>query len=108
MSELYIEDGYTQSRTIPGVAGLHPDLIIVFRPALDKERNTYRLKNQSSDPAVIDNHTTDLLVKFVVSLNGEEMKDKSKVAKLKPAIRGYLVDLVLGYLPADEAADAKN
>lgn len=108
MSDLFIEDGYTATRTIPAVPGLHPDLTVHFRPALDKERAAYRLKGQSSDPAVIDNHTTDLIVKFVVSLNGEEFKDKGRVAKLKPVIRGYLVDLILGYLPADEANDAKN
>jgi hypothetical protein len=108
MSELFIDDGYTQSRTIPAVPGLHPDLTVMYRPALDKERAAYRLKSQSSDPAVIDNHTTDLIVKFIVSVNGEEMKDKPRVAKLKPAIRAYLVDLVLGYLPADEIADAKK
>lgn len=108
MSDLYVDDGYTATRTIPAVPGLHPDLTVMFRQALDKERNAWRLKSQSSDPAVIDNHTTDLIVKFTVSLNGEELKDKAKVAKLKPAIRGYLVDLILGYLPADEASDAKN
>lgn len=105
---LYVEDGYTATRTLPAVPGLHPELAIMFRPALDKERNAHRLKSQSADPAVIDNYTTDLIIRHVVSLNGEEVKDKARVAKLKPTIRSYMVDLVLGYLPADEAADAKN
>lgn len=109
MSELYIEDGYTQTRTIAPVAGLHPGLSIVYRPALDKECAAMRIKLQSSDPAVVDNATTDLIVRFTVSLNGDEgVKDKAKAAKLKPAIRRYLSDLILGYLPADEANDAKN
>jgi hypothetical protein len=108
MSDLFISDGFTLSRTVPAVPGLHPDLTIMFRQALDKERAAYRLKGQSSDPAVIDNHTTDLITKFVVSVNGEDMADKKRIATLKPAIRAYLVDLILGYLPADEANDAKN
>lgn len=108
MSGLYIEDGYTEKRTIPAVSGLHPELLVVYRQALDKERNAWRLKSQSADPAVLDNHTTDLIAKFIVSLNGEEMRDKEKIARLKPAIRSYLVDLALGYSPADEVSDAKN
>jgi hypothetical protein len=108
MSDIYIEDGYQQARTIPAVSGLHPELLVIFRPALDKERNTYRLKSQSSDPAVLDQHATDLILKYVVSINGAEQKDKEKVARLKPAIRSYLTDLILGYLPADEAKDAGN
>lgn len=108
MSDLYIEDGYTATRTIPAVPGLYPELRITYRPALDKERNAHRLKGQSSDPAVLDGYNTDLIIKHIVSVNGEEMKEKPKVATLKPAIRGHCVDLVLGYLPADEASDAKN
>lgn len=109
MSDLYIDDGYTLTRTIPAVPGLHPELTIMYRQALDKHRNEYRLKGQSADPAVIDNHTTELIMKFGVSVNGECVKsDKAKVAKLKPPIRSYLADLILSYLPADEVADAKN
>ncbi len=108
MSDLFIDDGYTLTRTIPAVPGLHPELTIVFRQALDKERVAYRLKGQSADPAVIDNHTTDLIVKYVLSVNGEELKDKAKVAKLKPPIRAHLADLILSYAPADEVSDAKN
>ena len=106
--DLFIEDGYQQTRTIAPVSGLHPELLVIYRPALDKERNAYRLKGHSTDPAVLDQHATDLIVKFVVSLNGAELNDKAKVARLKPAIRSYLTDLILGYLPADEVADAKN
>lgn len=107
-ADLFITDGFTQVRTVPAVPGLHPDLRFVYRPALDRERNAYRLKGQSADPAVLDAHQTDLIVKYTVSLNGQELKDREKVTRLKPAIRGYLTDLILGYTPADEAQDAKN
>lgn len=109
MSDLFIDDGYTLTRTIPAVPGLHPELTIMFRQALDKERHAFRLKSQSSDPTVLDGHTTDLIMKYGVSVNGEDLKnDKAKVAKLKPPIRAYLADLILSYAPADEVADAKN
>lgn len=109
MSDLFIDDGYTLTRTIPAVPGLHPELTIMFRQALDKERHAFRLKGQSTDPTVLDNHTTDLIMKYGVSGNGEDVKnDKAKVAKLKPPIRSYLADLILSYAPADEATDAKN
>lgn len=104
---LYIEDGYTQTRTVPAAAGLYPELVVVYRPALARERKAYHAKGQSPDPAVLDNHETDLIGKYVVSVNGGEM-EKGKTARLKPAVRAILVDLVLGYAPADEARDAKN
>jgi hypothetical protein len=36
------------------------------------------------------------------------VKDKDKATRLVPAIRALLIDLILGYTPADESADAKN
>lgn len=105
---LTIEDGYTETRLVPSTPGLHPELRIVYRPCLDRERAAFRLKNQSTDPTVIDNHTTDLITGYVVSINGEEFKDKARAAKLRPAIRAYCVDAILGYSPASEEADAKN
>lgn len=106
--DLWIEDGYTATKTVPAVAGLYPELKITYRPALSRERHAHRIKVQTPDPVVIDNHETDLIVKFVVAVNGKEMKDKDRVARLKPAIRAHLVDMVLGYTPEDERAAALN
>lgn len=105
---LWIDDGYTQTRTVPAAPGLYPDLVVVFRPALSRERKAYHQKGANPDPAVLDNHETDLIARYVASLNGQELKDKDRLARLKPAVRAILVDLVLGYSPADEARDAKN
>jgi hypothetical protein len=104
---IYIDDGYTQTKTVPGVAGLYPELVVVFRPALARERKAYHQKGQSPDPGVLDTHETELIAKYVVSVNGGEVKDKDRTARLKPAVRGILVDLVLGYAPADEYAAGK-
>lgn len=104
---LFIDDGYTQTRTVPAVAGLHPDLTVVFRPALARERHAYRQRLAVPDPAVIDAHEADLITRHTVSVNGGPL-DRPKVDRLKPAVRAILVDLVLGYTPADEAKDAGN
>jgi len=107
MDSILIDDGYTTTRNIPGVPGLHPDLCIMYRPALTKERIIYRSRNSSADPSVIDLHEVELIGKFLVSINGKELK-KEEVARLKPAVRAHIVDLILGYLPADEAKDQGN
>ena len=106
--DLFIDDGYTASKTIPQVSGLYPELKVTYRPALSRERHAYRIKSQSVDPAVVDNCETDLICKFVVAINGTELKDKEKVARLKPSIRAQLVDLVLGYSAEDERRNATN
>ena len=107
MSALFIEDGYTQTKTIPAVAGMFPELTVVYRPAISRERVALRMKLNTVDPAVYDNHETEVIAKHLVSLNGEEIP-KAKLARLKPAIRAHLVDLILGYEAADEERDAKN
>ncbi len=105
---LFIEDGYSASRTIPGVAGLHPELRVTYRPALGRERLNYRAKLNGGDPATIDSYEIDALIRHKVCVNGVGLTEKEKVAKLRPAIRAHLLDLVFGYLPEDESADAKN
>jgi len=107
-ADLMIEDGYTATRTIPSVAGLHPELRVMYRPALAKERLNYRAKGGSGDPTVLDVHEVELIVKHLVSVNGQEFRDKEKVARLKPTIRQHLVDLVLGFAPEDESRTALN
>jgi hypothetical protein len=106
--DLFIDDGYTATKTVPAISGLYPELKITYRPALSKERHAYRIKSQSADALVVDSHETELIAKFVVAINGRETKDKEKVARLKPAIRALMVDLVLGYTPEDERACAAN
>ncbi len=105
---LLISDGYTATKTVPGAPGLHPDLKISYRPALARERIAYRQRAASSDPDVLDAHEVALLQKHLVSINGVEYREKDKLARMVPAVRAQAVDLVLGYTPADEAADAKN
>ncbi len=105
---LFIEDGYSATKVIEGVPGLYPELRVTYRPALSRERTAYRAKLAGADVETVERHEIDLIVRHKVSVNGTEMKEKEKLAKLRPAIRAHLLDLILGYTPADEAADAGN
>lgn len=107
MDELYIADGYTAHKSIEASAGFYPALEIAYRPALAKARIEYRLKSNSGDAAVLESHENDLILKYVVSINGHQ-PDKHRIGKMKPVVRTILIGLVLGYEPEDEAQDAKN
>jgi len=104
---IFIDDGYTQTRTIAAVPGLHPQLTIIYRPVLSKDRWAFRHKVASVDSAVADNAEKELIGKQCVSLNGEVL-DKKKIAILKPTVQQHIVDSILGYAPGDEAADLGN
>lgn len=107
MDSAFIDDGYTAEKTVPAVPGLYPELKVFYRPALANERYAWRIKAQSPDPAALANAEAELHAKYVVSLNGDRLT-RETAAKLKPAVRSILTDLILGYTPADEAQDAKN
>ena len=107
MSSLYIDDGYTATATIEPAKGLHGELVVQYRPALTKERHTYRIKGETRDASVIENHECELVAKYIVNVNGEPL-DKKRIHALKPLVRLHLVNLILGYEPEDEARDAKN
>lgn len=107
MDSLYIDDGYTAHRTIPAVAGLYPELRVDYRPALARERYAYKRKLDGADPDATIAHESELIAAHVKLLNGEAL-EKKKLAAMKPAVRSHLIDLVLGYLPEDEAKDAGN
>jgi hypothetical protein len=106
--DLLIADGYTATKTIPAAPGLHPELTIVYRPALMRERHVYRQKQNSYDPAVLEAGEVELLAKYLVSINGQDIKDKDKLSRLRPVIRTYAVNAILGYEAEDEKSDAKN
>lgn len=105
---LFLDDGYTAHRTLPAAPGLHPELRVQYRPALAKERIAYRAKLAGADPAAVDSFEIDLIARHKVVVNGSELRDKERLKQLRPAVRSHLLDLILGYAPEDEAADAKN
>lgn len=112
MSDCYIDDGYTCTKTIPAAPGFHGELTVVYRPALYADRRAYVAKFAAAqgDPKraeQIARDEFDAVAKHVASLNGEPVT-KDKAARLKPVILDHLVNLIFSYAPADESADAKN
>ena len=108
----FILDGYEKSASIPAVPGLHPALRVRYRPALFDER-----LDHLSARDVDGREGTERIARMVVRhLESWDAKVKGEVAprtaemvrKLQPALLERLLNLVLGYTPAEEAADAKN
>lgn len=107
MSALFIDDGHTAEKALPAVPGLHPGVDVQYRPALSRKRLEYAKANQTQDPAKIDAYECSLLEEHVVTLNGEPLP-RGRAARLVPTLRNKLLDLVLGYEPAQEKADLGN
>jgi hypothetical protein len=106
MSEtLYIEDGYSASKKIEAIPGLHPEVKVLYRPALQAEVKKWQ--TIVGNPEQQTKADFDLIQKHVVSLNGNPIP-KEKVHKLNPSIIRQLIDLICSYSPADEEQDAKN
>lgn len=94
---LYLDDGFTLTKTIPARPGFHPQVVAVYRPALGKERIVYRTKSGAD---AIDSYETDLILRQVISLNDEPPK-KEMVPRLHPDVRADLVSLILSIDPPD-------
>lgn len=107
MSELFIDDGYTLTKSLEAAPGLHPAVEVVYRPALSKERHAYATVLGTKDATRIDAFESDLIARHVQALNGSPVP-KDRAAKLRPTLQAKLVDLVLSYSPADEAAAGKG
>ena len=105
---LWIDDSYTATANIDAVKGLHGAITVVYRPALNAARRAHQRASMtgSDEYAKAD---VDLILKHVVTLNGEAIALlKDKLPRMKPVVLGQLIDLILGYAPADEEADVKN
>lgn len=106
MSGLFIGDGYTATKTLPAAPGLYPEVAVQYRPALARVRTEHQFAAQLGAEKASE-FEDRLLAKQVVALNGEPL-DAAKAARLKPALRGKLLDLVFGYAGEDEKADLGN
>ncbi len=105
--DLYIDDGYTLTRTVPETPGLLPELRIKYRQALARVRLEHRAALDTKDAELITKRENELFKRYVVTVNEAALKE-SELHRLKPALRAVLIDLILGYAGADEEADAKN
>lgn len=104
---LFIDDGYTITSHIAAAPGLHPAAVVVYRPALHRERRVYGAKIDTRNTEAISAYEADTLARHVVSINGDVIP-KERVAKLHPTLFAKLIDLVFSYAAAEEEADAGN
>lgn len=104
--DLYIDDGYTNTRTVPATPGLLPELRIKYRQALARVRIEHRATLDTKDTDLITRRENELFKNYVVTVNEQPLN--KDLNRLKPALRAVLIDLILGYAGADEEADAKN
>lgn len=104
---IFIEDGYTATKTIPAIGGLTPEVVVRYRPALGVERHRHRATLNGGDAEAIAKSENALFAKYVETVNGAALP-AAKVGALKPFLRNALVELILGYTAADEGADVKN
>lgn len=113
MSFHLIDDGYALCTTIQESEGLHPALTVNFRPALADERFEHFAAKDVTGKAQLD-RVSRLIARYLESWDAVNRKGDAvpataeNIRRLHPALLSKLLDLVLGYAPAEEAADAKN
>jgi hypothetical protein len=83
-------------------------LVVVYKLALSRERHTVKAKANAGDPSAIDGAETDLICRYVVTINGQQPGGKDKVARMRPVIRNICLELVLGYVAEDETDATTN
>lgn len=113
MSSHFIDDGFSVSSTIPAKPGLHPALTVKYRPALADERFEHFTAKDVNGKAQLD-RVAKVIARYVESWDAVNRQgdvapvSPETVRRLHPALLSALLDLVLGYTPAEEQADAKN
>lgn len=104
---LFIDDGYTATKVIEAVPGLHPAATVVYRPALHARKRAWQHAATVS-PEAQAKADVDIVFEHVATINGEKLP-KDRLPKLRPALFAKVLDLVLGYAGSDEEkADLGN
>lgn len=100
---IYIEDGYTLTKTIEAVPGLHPEVVFTYRAAPGIERNRY---SEARGADAVTKFEDELIKKYTVDVNGQPLDPRGQI---KPTLRVHFMNLILGYAGSDtHKADVKN
>jgi hypothetical protein len=111
-----LEDGYSIETTIPRLPGLHPAVKVRFRPALSEERFQWLMDSERDlNGKSRSDRLAKLLARYIEAWDvkratGQEVscRDEAVIKRVQPTLQAKLLDLVLGYTPAQEEDDAKN
>lgn len=101
--DIYIPDGYVFQKTIEELPGVHPSVVLVYRPAPAIERNRMIA---TRDPIALTTLENEIIEKYVVTVNGVKLEPKKP---LRLSLRVKFCDLILQYAGSDEErADLGN
>jgi len=106
--QLFITDGYTLAKKIPAMHGIHPEVSVIYRPAVAKARIELGIIASSGSAERVFQYENDLLASHVITLADQKLTS-ALAGQLVPTLRGKILDLILGYAGSDEEeSDAKN
>lgn len=104
--DLFINDGYTATKSFEAVPGLYPAFSITYRPALLEERRNYA-NAASKGGTALSKFEHEAVQKHVLEIDGTPVM-KIDVKKIRVNALELILSAIFGYSPEDELADAKN
>lgn len=102
-----LDDGYTETGTIAGVAGLHPDLTISRRPVLIDERTAYYQVAEKLTGTALNHHAATLIAGKLRSWDLKDHKGQPvpieivNAKRVQPKLFDALFAVLIGDKPFD-------
>lgn len=100
----FITDGYTESKYIAEVPGLHPEVRFVYRPALPERRAVViREAQRAKDPSMSERIIGKAILEHLESWSFKEEITGKRIMQLKPALfHRFTSIIVYGSDPGDK------
>ena len=111
MTAAFIDDGYTETRTIDAVPRIHPEMVVTYRPTTPQEQAAWAAGLQGKSIPDCKSITAKMLGEHTVSWNFEREVSLDSLLRMKPMLYDKLYQLVFGEYGGDSEAaeaDAKN
>lgn len=117
MYSAFVDDGYTEQRTIDEAPGLYPKTLVTFRPMTREGLAAFLQRTFKCDETTVSAQTAKEIADRIDSwdvkdVNGNSVPCTDKnILKLRPAFAKRLENVVFGYDAGDQIqreADAKN
>ena len=110
MLSCFVEDGYTESHTVPERAGIYARLAFTGRRAMASE--VQRVIDGTANDEEREKRICSLLAKHIVSWDAKDRSGQpvpitdEVMGKIVPSLRSVLVDWVCSWVALED--DAKN